>query len=796
LNISSNNLPMKKPGFFPRLTFLLSICFASGVPQAGTGSTAAEWQAGLLDPPDQPFRVAPMADSSRSIIVPLGTELHLAFDPHWLRAHSAWQGEGARLFGPPFHREKTPFLAKAAGEILWNMPPIFPWKTAPEFQPAESETGLPARNNFKADRARFLGVQLENGRAGFHYELKLNGERVSVRETPLGLNTGRGIARRFNVSPSEAPLWFLAQAELGAIAGRNQRAVIIERAADFMVIASENGAEVEWESQEKHLAYQEVLNVENALNSGFQTNLVGGKHALAWIKLPPSAKTREFAVFTFQVDELATALGLVEQLEQPAFSWREMVAERPRSTPLAAKADLDAVRSPSGDAHYLIEHFPLPEEIELLVGGMDWLPNGDLAVCTWPGEIYIVENAQGPVDQARYRRFARGLNEPLGLAVIDGEIYVAQKGELTRVRDTTGDGEADHFETISNQWGYSGNYHAYTFGPLLDQERNFHLFLTGQRGLRELPFQGWSIRVNANGQSQPFASGLRAPNGFAVFGPAQDIFVTDNQGNWVGACKLNHLQQGRFYGFPSSDPADAAQWGAPEDFQPPAVWFPRRFSPSTSDIAVIDDARFGPFKGQMLVGDFQNSLVMRVMLEKVQGEWQGAVWPFTRGFLGAVNRLSMGPDGRLYVGGCKRTWATPSPREFSLERVSFTGKTPFEVEKVRALPDGFELTFTEPAQKESAADPENYFISQFNYSYWQEYGSPELDHEGRPNRATMIEVKQVELSQDRRKVILRVDNWKTGFVTRVQMAEISNEQGTALRHETFYYTLNALPVER
>ena len=60
----------------------------------------------------------------------------------------------------------------------------------------------------------------------------------------------------------------------------------------------------------------------------------------------------------------------------------------------------------------------------------------------------------------------------------------------------------------------------------------------------------------------------------------------------------------------------------------------------------------------MLVGDFQNAVLTRVQLEKVNGEWQGAVWPFLKGFQSGVNRMVLGNDGRLYVGSGKvKAWA-------------------------------------------------------------------------------------------------------------------------------------------
>src|SRR5439155_2587612 len=144
-----------------------------------------------------------------------------------------------------------------------------------------------------------------------------------------------------------------------------------------------------------------------------------------------------------------------------------------------------------------------------------WLTNGDLAVCTWPGEVYIVEKAQGPVEKAIYRRFARGLNEPLGLKVVHDQIYVVQKCELTRLRDTDGNGEADLYETINDAWGFTGNYHSFAFGPAMDPADNFYLFLAGQRGRWNVPYVGWCVKISSDGgKLEGLCSGLRAPNGW------------------------------------------------------------------------------------------------------------------------------------------------------------------------------------------------------------------------------------------------------------------------------------------
>jgi len=186
-------------------------------------------------------------------------------------------------------------------------------------------------------------------------------------------------------------------------------------------------------------------------------------------------------------------------------------------------------------------------------------------------------------------------------------------------------------------------------------------------------------------------------------------------------------------------------------------------------------------------------VVLRVALERVKGEWQGAVWPFAKGFLGAVNRLAMGPDGKLYVGGCKRAWSTAAPLEGSLERVGFTGVTPFEVKEVHARRDGLELVFTKPVDPTAATNTENYAVSQFSYKYSGSYGSPEMDHSGRENSSTPIEVIEAGVTGDRLAVRLSVKGWRAGCVTAVRIADVTSATAQGLWHDAFYYTLNRIP---
>src|SRR5690606_37784248 len=136
--------------------------------------------------------------------------------------------------------------------------------------------------------------------------------------------------------------------------------------------------------------------------------------------------------------------------------------------------------------YYRLITFPLPRDVVLEVGGLDWLDREmtKLGVCTRRGELWMVENPYAdepclpgpravreggktvevrpdPGQVVSYKRMLYGLHEPLGLLVRPDGIYMAQRGELTRVKHTNGDDRIDVVETFCDDWEISGGYHEY-----------------------------------------------------------------------------------------------------------------------------------------------------------------------------------------------------------------------------------------------------------------------------------------------------------------------------------------------
>ena len=208
---------------------------------------------------------------------------------------------------------------------------------------------------------------------------------------------------------------------------------------------------------------------------------------------------------------------------------------------------------------------------------------------------------------------------------------------------------------------------------------------------------------------------------------------------------------------------------------------------SASGIACdLTQGKFGPFASQLFVGDQTHSTVMRVYLEQVNGHYQGACFPFRSGFGSGTLALRMTSDGSLFVGGTNRGWGSRGPLPFSLERLVWTGKTPFEVHEMHAKPDGFELTFTEPVDRATAIDPASYELQTYTYIYQSSYGSPEVD-------PTTPKIERIEVRADRRSARLFVDKLQEGHVHELHLNGVRSASGLPLLHREAYYTLNYIP---
>ncbi|MCC7466297.1 MAG: DUF1080 domain-containing protein [Saprospiraceae bacterium] len=433
-----------------------------------------------------------------------------------------------------------------------------------------------------------------------------------------------------------------------------------------------------------------------------------------------------------------------------------------------------------------------PDEFLPKVAGMDFLPDGRLVVSTWDamGAVYVLDNVEtGDPKKIKVKRIAQGLAEPLGLKVVDGQIYVLQKQELTRLVDTNGDDVIDEYQCFAKGWKASANFHEFAFG-LVYKDGYFYAALAiainpgGASTRPQGPDRGKVVKISAQDGSIEFvARGLRTPDGVGI-GPDGEVFIADNQGDWLPSSKILHVKPGAFYNSYAVDSAAVA--GLP--IQQPVVWLPQDdIGNSPTQPTVIND---GPYKNQLLHGDVCYGGLQRVFMEKVNGDYQGCVFRFSQGFEGATHRLAWGPDGALYVGqiGNPGNWGQQGKLWYGLQRMKYNGNSVFEMLAVRAKSNGMEIEFTEPLPEGAGWDPASYLVKQWWYKPTVEYGGPKMEEE-------VLPVSSATVSADRKKVFLELQGMKPQHVVYLKLNNLPlSELGHEIWTTEAWYTLNAIPA--
>jgi len=463
---------------------------------------------------------------------------------------------------------------------------------------------------------------------------------------------------------------------------------------------------------------------------------------------------------------------------------------------------------------YEVDNIELPAGLSAQVTALDFMPDGRLVAGFSSGEIMFYHP-----DTKKWDVFAHGMHEPLGFQVVNNTtvIYI-QRPEVTRASDTDGDGKADLFETLTDDFGITGNFHEYNYGPVKDQEGNLFIGLNGGspggwirsevRGKLDLggyiplpkqmfsvvPYRGWIMKLTPEGKLLPFASGFRSPNGLG-FDNKGNLYATDNQGDWIGTSPLHHVQEGNFYGHPSS-----LYWREGWEKGPPgllpvheldsmrtkaAILFPHGIiaNSPTQPLTDLTEGKFGPFAGQMLVGEMNSPRIVRVLLEEVGGQMQGACLPFLdgHGLRKGNNRLAFDPDGNLWTGQNDHGWAGDK----GIQRIRYTGVPPMDILNMNLTPKGFDLEFTEPVDPTIAGNPEEYKIRSYYYEYHSKYGSDQFDVQN-------IQVTDLQISADGKKVSVTLNQLIPDRVYEFRLENFKSARGTLLANKIICYTLNRL----
>lgn len=313
------------------------------------------------------------------------------------------------------------------------------------------------------------------------------------------------------------------------------------------------------------------------------------------------------------------------------------------------------------------------------------------------------------------------------------------------------------------------------------------------------------MKVGTDGRLSPFASGFRSPAGIGM-NARDEIFITDNQGDWVASSYLGHVEAGDFLGHPATL-WDREEYGITprtldyksvdtrvakvpelkeEEFRTlrkrPAVWLIHGdLTNSPGNPSFCPPKGFGPFEGQAFIADISHRAIVRVALEKVEGQYQGAVFPFIRPLGSASFSTAFDPEGRLWIGSVGRGWTTGDPM---IELITFDKEnSPFEMQRIELTASGFDIHFTQPiAADEIVRDQIS--IKRFHYLYWAEYGSDRQDN-------LSVAVQSLQVSPDRRVLSIGIPLVRDK-VYEIDLGQIQSASGRELKNNFAYYTLNEL----
>ncbi len=480
--------------------------------------------------------------------------------------------------------------------------------------------------------------------------------------------------------------------------------------------------------------------------------------------------------------------------------FRSLILESETAGNLAAAKPVKALVIPDatpGFGSKLTAHHPALELRDLRSEDSVWRVTGmalrspkELLFTTWEGDL-VALSIDDLSKKAVFRRIAQGLSEPMGLAISDGRIFVTEKNQVTELIDEDGDGTFETYRCLSHDWPSTIDYHEYLFGAVV---RDSHIYFTssvamGIRGThnQQAPLRGSLIKVHIDtGATEIIAGGLRTPNGIG-FGPGDSILVTDNQGEWLPANKLIHVQPKAFYQFRSRPPWHP--YDRPEATAP-AVWLPQGEIAMSPTEPILLPESWAPYAGQIMFGDATFGGLQRVFLEEIDGIMQGAVFPFSQGFAHLFNRLELTANGELIAGGIAR-----GKDEKFIERVSgltqirYTGKEVFEPLAARLRSNGIEIEFTQPLSKNEGWNPAGYYVTQWGYQATQNYGGQKVRHR-------RSEVRSATVSTDRRRVFLELPELSSKEVLRIRLPQsLTSTSGQHLWTGELWYTVNRIPKD-
>ena len=509
--------------------------------------------------------------------------------------------------------------------------------------------------------------------------------------------------------------------------------------------------------------------------------MVGGgvlafENARIVAKVPSDDARFKVLVWSGKAGDFANFANLAGQSAEPE-DLQELSKPGPKLwPPLTASAEIG---QPRGAFRIDTINLPLknPYKALMFLCGVDFFSNGDIAVSSVHGDVWVVKGVDDDLGEVTWQRFATGLYQPLGLRIVDDKVYVLGRDQISILHDRDGNGEADWYENFNNMADTSDDPHYYSACLETDPEGNFyHIDMTGIH------------RVSKDGKRyEDVAKGWRVPNGMSV-GPDGTITAAPQEGGWTPTTIIDEVKEGGFYGYPKPKKTKERPLG----WDPHLVYVPRLVDNSAGGQVWVQNPKWGELDGKMLHLSYGQSSLHLVLRDRVDGVPQGAIVPLNLRFLSGVMRGRFNPkDGDLYVVGM-HGWTTNAVHDGCLQRVRRLDDVPLKLPVgIRKHANGVRLTFSEALDAESASDPGSYGIEQWNYRHTKDYGSEEYSVKD-PEKVghDPVPVDAVRVLPDGKSVLLEIADLKPVHSMWIRY-NLQTKAGEPLRGN-LYSTINTL----
>lgn len=488
--------------------------------------------------------------------------------------------------------------------------------------------------------------------------------------------------------------------------------------------------------------------------------------ALKLSKFQPNARMIVATWSGDSADAAAAEEGLKAELKS-ATKPSTLIAGGPSRFPQTVKVSgkLNADPAASGGA-YEIDDIPVPSDnpyhAPMTLSGIAFDAKGTAYLSTLVGDVWKVTGLSGNLQQIEWKRFASGLDLPLGIAVVEGVPFVNARRNIFKLHDLNGDGEADFVERFNQMDLPTSDATGHDLQR--DAAGNFHFNTVS--GIYRLSADGKVLTKSGHGSRNPFGLGVR-PDGLALSDSSEGenngtctIFESDFPENASSAAKLRRL-----------------------------LHLPRGVDNSPGSRLFLNEPRMGPIGTEILGVSFGAGSWYTMLRDVVNGTPQAAMIPMPGEFSSGACRLAVNPvDGQVIVAGLDG-WGDYGVTEGCLHRLRFTGREVAKITGWKACRNGIELRFNHPV---SAPQKSAFFAQQWNLiDSAQTYGSPEYSVT-RPEEIghDRLEIRSITTLQDRQSIFLEIPALKPAMCTQV-FGTVTDTDGKPVNVD-LYATLNRL----